>query len=56
MGHGRECNLAVFSGEDALIKKDTAGAASQFQRARAVCNIHSTTYVVAGAELKRLGK
>lgn len=56
MGHGRECNLAFFSGEDALLKKDYAGATAQFRRARAVCNIHSTTYVVAGAELKRLAK
>lgn len=56
MGHGRECNLAFFSGEYVLLKSDNAGAATQFQRARAVCNIHSTTYLVAGVELKRLGK
>ncbi len=56
MGRGRECNLAFFSGEHALLKTDSAGAAGQFQRARAVCNIHSTTYLAAGVELKRLGK
>ena len=56
MGHGRECNLAFFIGEDALLKKDNAGAAARFQRARAFCNIHTTTYLAAGAELKRLGK
>ena len=56
MGHGRECNLAFFAGEDALLKKDTAGAAARFQRARAFCNIHTTTYLAAGAELKRLSK
>lgn len=56
MGHGRECNLAFFSGEDALLKNDNAGAAARFQRARAFCNIHTTTYLAAGAELKRLNK
>lgn len=56
MGHGRECNLAFFVGQDALLKKDNAGAAARFQRARAFCNIHTTTYFAAGAELKRLGK
>jgi lipoprotein NlpI len=56
MGHGRECNLAFFVGENALIKKDTAEAARQFQRATAVCNIHTVTYLAAGVELKRAGK
>jgi tetratricopeptide (TPR) repeat protein len=56
MGHGRECNLAFFAGQDALLKKDNAGAAARFQRARAFCNIHTTTYLAAGAELMRLGK
>jgi tetratricopeptide (TPR) repeat protein len=56
MGRGRECNLAFFSGEQALIKKDGAEAARQLTRARAVCNIHTVHYLAAGVELKRLGK
>ncbi len=56
MGHARECNLSFFAAEQALIKKDSAGAAPQFQRARAVCNIHTLQYLAAGVELKRLGK
>ena len=56
MGHGRECNLAFFSGENALIKKDSAEAGQLFVRARAVCNIHTMQFLAAGVELKRLGK
>ena len=56
MGRGRECNLSFFSGEQALIKNDSAAAAQQFQRARAMCNIHTVQYLAAGVELKRLGK
>lgn len=56
MGHARECNLAFFSGEQSLIKNDSAEAARQFTRARAVCNIHTVHYLAAGVELKRLGK
>jgi tetratricopeptide (TPR) repeat protein len=56
MGRGRECNLAFFSGEHALIKSDTTEAARLFLRARAVCNIHTVHYLAAGVELKRLGK
>ena len=56
MGHGRECNLSFFSGEHALIKSDGAEATRLFQRARAVCNIHTVHYLAAGVELKRLGK
>jgi tetratricopeptide (TPR) repeat protein len=56
MGHGRECNLSFFSGEQALAKNDSAEAARQFVRARAVCNIHTVHYLAAGVELKRLGK
>ena len=56
MGHGRECSLSFFVGENALIKKDSAEATRQFQRALAVCNIHTVTYLTAGVELKRLGK
>ncbi len=56
MGHGRACNLLFFSGENALIKKDGAEAARQFQHAREVCNIHTFQHLAAGVELKRLGK
>ena len=56
MGHARECNLAFFSGEQSLVKSDSAEAVRQFTRARAVCNIHTVHYVAAGVELKRLGK
>ncbi len=56
MGHGRACNMSTFSGELALVKKDSAEAARQFDEARAVCNVHTTNYLVAGVELKRLGK
>ena len=56
MGHARECNLAFFSGQQALIKNDSAEAARQFTRARAVCNIHTVLYLAVGVELQRLGK
>jgi tetratricopeptide (TPR) repeat protein len=56
MGHGRACNLAFFSGEQALVKNDSAEAARQFQSAREVCNIHTLQYLAAEVELKRLGK
>ena len=56
MGHGRACNLLFFTGENALIKKDSAEAARQFQHAREVCNIHTFQHLAAGVELKRSGK
>ena len=56
MGHTRECNLAFFSGEQSLVKSDSAEAVRQLTRARAVCNIHTVHYLAAGVELKRLGK
>jgi tetratricopeptide (TPR) repeat protein len=56
MGRGRECNLSFFSGQHALVNSDNAEAARLFQRASAVCNIHTVTYLAAGVELKRLGK
>jgi lipoprotein NlpI len=56
MGHGRECNLSFFTAQQALIKSDSTQAARLFQRARAVCNIHTLTYLAAGVELKRLAK
>jgi lipoprotein NlpI len=55
MGRGRECNLSFFSGEQALIKSDTAEAARLFQRARNVCNVHTVPALAATLELKRLG-
>lgn len=54
MGHGRECNLSFFTAEQALAKNDIVQAARLFQRARAVCNIHTVSYLAAGVELKRL--
>jgi len=56
MGHARECNLAFFTGEQALAQKDNATATQQLTRARAACNIHTVHYLIAGVELKRLGK
>jgi tetratricopeptide (TPR) repeat protein len=56
MGRGRECNLSFFSGEQALIKSDSAEAARLFLRAHEVCNVHTVTSLAAGVELKRLGK
>lgn len=56
MGRGRECNLSFFTGEHALVKSDAAEATRLFQRARAVCNIHTVHYLAAGVELKRLAK
>ncbi len=56
MGHARECNLSFFTAEHALSKNDSAEATRLFTRARAVCNIHTLHYLVAGVELKRLGK
>jgi tetratricopeptide (TPR) repeat protein len=56
MGHGRACNMLFFSGENALIKKDSAEAARQFQHAREVCNIHTFNHLAVGVELQRLGK
>jgi len=56
MGHARECGLSFFTGEQTLAKNDSAEAARQLTRARAVCNIHTVYYLAAGVELKRLGK
>ena len=56
MGRARECNLAFFSGQQALINNDGATAIPLFQRTRDICNIHSMQYLVAGVELKRLIK
>ena len=56
MGRGRECNLSFFTGEQALVNKDAAEATRLFQRARAVCNIHTVHYLAAGVELNRLAK
>ena len=56
--HGacQRCNLSFFAGEQALAKKDSAGAAQLFNGARAACNIHTVQYLATGVELKRLGK
>ena len=56
VGRARDCNLSFFTGEDALVKGNAAEAARQFNHVREVCNIHTTHYLAAGAELKRMGK
>jgi tetratricopeptide (TPR) repeat protein len=56
MARGRACNMAVFSGQMAMIKKDAAAAEQQFKGARKNCNIHTVQYLAAGVELKRLDK
>ena len=56
MGRGRECNLSLFAGEDALAKGTGEQARQPMLRAREVCNIHTLQYLVAGVELGRLKK
>jgi tetratricopeptide (TPR) repeat protein len=56
MGRGRECNLSLFAGEDALGKGNREQAQQWILRAREVCNIHTLQYLVAGTELNRLKK
>jgi tetratricopeptide (TPR) repeat protein len=56
MGRGRECNLSLFAGEDALGKGNNEQAQQLILRAREVCNIHTIQYLVAGAELDRIKK
>jgi len=56
MGRGRECNLSLFAGEDALAKGKGEQARPPMLRAREVCNIHTLQYLVAGIELDRLTK
>jgi tetratricopeptide (TPR) repeat protein len=56
MGRGRECNLSLFAGEDALGKGNSEQARQLILRAREVCNIHTLQYLVAGIELNRMKK
>jgi tetratricopeptide (TPR) repeat protein len=56
MGRGRECNLSLFAGEDALGKGNREQAQKLILRAREVCNIHTFQYLVAGIELERMKK
>jgi tetratricopeptide (TPR) repeat protein len=56
MGRGRECNLSLFAGEDALGKGNSEQAQQLLLRAREVCNIHTLQYLVAGIELDRMRK
>ncbi len=56
MGRGRECNLSLFAGEDALGKGNSEQARQLILRAREVCNIHTLQYLVAGTELDRMRK
>ncbi len=56
MGRGRECNLSLFVGEDALGKGDGAQAQKLLQRAHEVCNVHTLPYLVAVTELNRMKK
>jgi tetratricopeptide (TPR) repeat protein len=54
MGRGRECNLSLFAGEDALGKGDSEQAQQLILRAHEVCNVHTFQHLVAGIELKRI--
>jgi tetratricopeptide (TPR) repeat protein len=54
MGRGRECNLSLLAGEDALGKGNGEQAQKLILRAREVCNIHTLQYLVAANELKRM--
>lgn len=56
MGRGRECNLSLLAGENALAKGNGEQAQKLILRAREVCNIHTLQYLVAGAELSRMKK
>jgi tetratricopeptide (TPR) repeat protein len=56
MGRGRECNLSLFAGEDALGKGNSEQAQKLMLRARDVCNVHTLQYLVAGNELDRMKK
>jgi tetratricopeptide (TPR) repeat protein len=56
MGRGRECNLSLFAGQDALGKGNSEQAQKLILRAREVCNIHTLQYLVAGNELDRTKK
>ena len=56
MGRGRECNLSLFAGEDALGKGNREQAQKLILRAREVCNVHTVQYIVAGNELDRMKK
>jgi tetratricopeptide (TPR) repeat protein len=56
MGRGRECNLSLFAGEDALAKSHDEQARKPMLRAREVCNIHTLQYLAAGVELGRMKK
>ena len=56
MGRGRECNLSLFAGEDALGKGNREQAQKLILRAREVCNTHTLQYLVAGNEIDRIKK
>jgi tetratricopeptide (TPR) repeat protein len=56
MGRGRECNLSLLVGEDALAKGNGEQAQKLILRAREVCNVHTLQYLVAGSELNRMKK
>jgi hypothetical protein len=56
MGRGRECNLSLFAGEDALGKGNIELAQQLILRAREVCNIHTLQFLVAGTDLNRMKK
>ena len=56
MGRGRECNLSLLAGEDALGKGNGEQARQLIQRGREVCNIQTLQYLIAGIELDRMKK
>jgi len=56
MGRGRECNLSLFAGEDALGKGNIEQGRQLILRAREICNIHTLQYLVAATDLNRMRK
>jgi tetratricopeptide (TPR) repeat protein len=56
MGRGRECNLSLFAGEDALGKSNSEQAGLLIRRAREVCKAHTLQFLIAGIELDRMKK
>ena len=55
-GRGRECALSFFAGEQALAKNDKATALPMLQRAKQICNRHTTYLLATEVELARLPK
>jgi tetratricopeptide (TPR) repeat protein len=54
IGRRRECNVAFFLGQAALIAGDTATAQRQLSQARSACSPQAVTFLAADADLKRM--